>query len=89
MRVSYLCCPIYSIIPESPRWLLSKGKREEAMAIIEKLSRWNRKPLTKEMILSLESGGEATKGRFWQLFTTRSLAFRTLVIFINWYVCVS
>ena len=74
----------YSIVPESPRWLLSNGKRDEAEQVIKKLAKRNGKIVTDEMLSSLEADKHRSKGRLWQLFSTKTLAFRTTVIFINW-----
>ncbi len=33
---------LYLILPESPRWLIAKGRYQKARAVIEKAARWNK-----------------------------------------------
>ena len=79
--IFYIC-----IFPESARWLLSNGKREEALDILAKLAKRNKKELSKQTLYSLEVDKGNQKGKLWQLFSTKTLIFRTLVLFINWFI---
>ena len=74
----------YSIIPESPRWLLSNGRRKEALVIVRKLVKRNGKKISEDELNTLESETETARGKIWQLFSTKTVAFRTTVICINW-----
>ncbi|KAK8760658.1 hypothetical protein V5799_028075 [Amblyomma americanum] len=49
-------------VPESPRWLLSVGRKEEAIASLERISRINRKTVRRETLkkLLLHSTSEGT-----------------------------
>ncbi|XP_033741750.1 uncharacterized protein LOC117328333 [Pecten maximus] len=70
-------------IPESPRWLISQGKIEEANKIIQKAAKVNKVTIP-EKILNADSIEEPETGRLWHLFTSRVLLIRTLIIFFNW-----
>ncbi|XP_069135003.1 organic cation transporter protein-like isoform X1 [Argopecten irradians] len=72
-------------IPESPRWLISQGRVDEANNIIQKAAKVNKVTIP-EKILTTDSIEEPESGRLWHLFTSRVLLIRTLIIFFNWCV---
>ncbi|ESO89316.1 hypothetical protein LOTGIDRAFT_106549 [Lottia gigantea] len=75
------------IIPESPRWLLSENKEEEAEEIIRHAAKVNKVKLDEKLFLqSVEEDEKQEKANIFQLFKYRVLAFRTFIIFFNWMV---
>lgn len=79
--IFYIC-----FIPESPRWLLSNGRKNEARDILRKLAKRNGKELTEMTLNLLESEDKSSSGKIWQLLSTKTLAVRTAVICFNWIV---
>ncbi|XP_076078144.1 organic cation transporter protein-like isoform X2 [Mytilus galloprovincialis] len=73
------------LVPESPRWLLSQGRHEEAEKIIRQIAKGNNVTLPEKALVNLEAD-KSTTGRVWHLFTDRVLLIRTLIIFFNWLV---
>lgn len=78
---------IYFLSPESLRWLLVKGKMEEAEKLYRKIARINRKQLPMEG-LEIDTGTdkETRLGDVRDLFKTRSLAKTTLISWFCWFV---
>ncbi|XP_023167181.2 organic cation transporter-like protein [Drosophila hydei] len=85
------------IIPESVRWLLSKGRNAEAIQIIQKAAHFNRVNITKEALVALLDDGVSCKQEIkeeetrppsvWDLLRYPNLRRKTLVIFFDWLVC--
>ncbi|WAR15383.1 ORCT-like protein, partial [Mya arenaria] len=71
------------LIPESPRWLISKGKNKEAYKIIQKIAKKNQVTLPENAIdeYSVESGESMS---VFKMFTIPKLLIRTLIIYLNW-----
>ena len=72
------------MIPESPRWLLLKGRKEEALQMLKTLAASNGKPLLSPMILKKGETVERSSTIF-DLFSFQSIFIRTTVITAGWY----
>lgn len=79
----------YWIVPESPRWLLTVGRTEESIAVMQKMARHNRLPTynIKENIINHLHSTPSTKqqgGNAFDLIRTREMRMRSLCMFVNW-----
>ncbi|KAK3778755.1 hypothetical protein RRG08_013026 [Elysia crispata] len=84
--VSFILLLYIAMLPESPRWLLQRGKTEEAARILQSVANKNGVKLT-EKFKSLEDVEiEGDKESIWQMFTHRVLLTRSLIVFFNWFV---
>lgn len=83
---------LWWVIPESPRWLLSKGRIEAAEKIIQKIAKTNKKNIPENFLLkcqqeSLEKKGPSapvTEGSAWGLIQTPNMRKKTTIITFNW-----
>ncbi|XP_012293903.2 solute carrier family 22 member 16 [Aotus nancymaae] len=85
-----LCC---WVLPETPFWLLSEGRYEEAQKIVDIIAKWNRTSSCKlSELLSLDlqspvgnSPTEVQKHNLSYLFYNWSIATRTLTVWLIWF----
>ncbi|KAK3766832.1 hypothetical protein RRG08_051976 [Elysia crispata] len=84
---SLLALLAVSLTPESPRWLLDKGKHMEAKVVIEKIAASNNRTLP-EGAITKDTGEDGPSVKVWEMFKYRHLVIRTLIIFYNWF-CVN
>ncbi|KAH8354895.1 hypothetical protein KR093_000637 [Drosophila rubida] len=83
----YIC-----LIPESPRWLLTTGKVDESIKILEKIAKRNRAP-TETVRPEIEAAykvlaakAPSKKGNLWDLFKTPNLRLKTICMAFDWIV---
>lgn len=79
-------------LPESPRWLLAKGRTEELKEIIETAAKWNRIKLPNNYDKILNStvnveGDDDSNGSFYELFRGEYLR-TTLLLVIAWFTLI-
>lgn len=75
-------------VPESPRWLIATGRKEDAIAVLEKAARMNRMdPKKVRPAFAGYTIPEDNKPKLKALLSTRTLRRRTLLLCVNWLIC--
>ncbi|XP_034427909.1 solute carrier family 22 member 13-like [Hippoglossus hippoglossus] len=82
-----LFCPLvlvlgifYWILPESARWLLTQGKKKEAIKEICRAAKVNGRKVPEDLIERLEAAGTSKRGNMLDIFRTSYLRKRALVL---------
>ncbi|XP_023601102.1 solute carrier family 22 member 16 [Myotis lucifugus] len=81
------------MLPETPFWLLSEGKYEEAQTVVDQMAKWNRAgtfKLSELLSLDLYSPADkqslyANKHRLLYLFYDYNIGKRTLTVWLIWF----
>ncbi|XP_018565831.1 organic cation transporter protein isoform X2 [Anoplophora glabripennis] len=90
-----LCLVIYYwVLPESPRWQLAVGKKDEAVAVLKKAAKRNELPtdtieqdVTEYLAHKDLKEVEQSKGNIIDLIRTPIMRMYTIAICFNWTVC--
>ena len=79
----------YRLLPESPRWLLQRGRTAEAKDIFTKIATKNRKPVPNMDFLDSICSDKETISRhsytYMDLFRNKVILRRSIISSINWY----
>jgi len=75
----------YFLLPESPRWLLAQGRREEAEVLCRNIARVNGRELDPDFCLTVKEKSESSSGGFLTLFRYPNLCRKTLICYYLWF----
>lgn len=88
-----LPCVIYLsywwFIPESPRWLISKGRLDESKKILEKVAKVNRRHIPAHLYkpsTEKKKDEQDPHAKLWHILARPVLLKRTLILMFNWMI---
>ena len=77
---SLVCLTLFFLVPESPRWLVSQGKLEEAKLVIKTMATTNKKNLPNDILNSLVQPPSIDKEEM-----PRTLFHRVFILSFQWF----
>ncbi|XP_074549422.1 solute carrier family 22 member 13-like [Halichoeres trimaculatus] len=86
------CCPIilflvflYWFLPESARWLLTHGRKEEAQKVLEGVARMNKSKVPYDMLNKVDLKANTKSRSTLDIFRIPYLRKRTIIMGFNWF----
>ncbi|XP_035980751.1 solute carrier family 22 member 13-like [Fundulus heteroclitus] len=76
---------LFWILPESARWLITQGRKEEAIKEIRRAAKVNKRKVPEELLEKLEGEGANKKGTMLDIFRLRYLRKRALIMSSVWF----
>uniref|UniRef100_A0A8C5Q4R2 Solute carrier family 22 member 13 n=1 Tax=Leptobrachium leishanense TaxID=445787 RepID=A0A8C5Q4R2_9ANUR len=74
------------VFPESPRWLITKGKYKEAKKVLHRAASMNKKTFSEELLSQIHEENTSKKGNILDLFRKRYLRKIALIMGFVWFV---
>uniref|UniRef100_A0A671XNX4 Solute carrier family 22 member 13b n=1 Tax=Sparus aurata TaxID=8175 RepID=A0A671XNX4_SPAAU len=75
----------YWFLPESPRWLITQGRKEEALKELRRAARVNGRMVPEDLLDKLEMEGTSEKRNMFDVLRIPYLRKRTFVMGFNWF----
>ncbi|KAF1373060.1 hypothetical protein PFLUV_G00256410 [Perca fluviatilis] len=75
----------YWILPESARWLITQGRKEEAIKEIRKAAKVNRRKVPEDLLDKLEIDGTSKRGNMLDIFRIPYLRKRSFITCVVWF----
>jgi len=72
-------------LPESPRWLIAKGKIEQAQQVLSVASKKNGMGVEPEQIVLTKPSTAASQGGFLDIMRHSTLRIQVLIMYFNWF----
>ncbi|XP_078521384.1 solute carrier family 22 member 13-like isoform X5 [Lissotriton helveticus] len=73
------------ILPESPRWLLTQGKSQDAKNLLQKAAKINKRKIPEELLEQLSEGTKTASGNMLDLFKKPRLRKITIITCFLWF----
>ncbi|XP_059183416.1 uncharacterized protein LOC131962432 [Centropristis striata] len=75
----------YCFLPESPRWLLTQGRKEEAQKELQRAARVNGRTVPEDLLAKFEMEDTPERRNIMDIFRISYLRKRTLILLYNWF----